>query len=99
TNDYKTTLQIFLLQNKISQKPEELFAQTKNYVMGSNVENQADYFIAKKALEDKQEELTSAFTDPNKIEIKNYINLIETFIHESELTVGFFIRGDIERYT
>src|SRR5699024_7285213 len=24
---------------------------------------------------------------------------IETFIHESELTVGFFIRGDIERYT
>ena len=99
TNAYDDSFQRFLLLNDISQKSEELFAQTKIYVMGSNVENQADYFIAKKALEDKQEELTSAFTDPNKIEIKNYINLIETFIHESELTVGFFIRGDIERYT
>jgi len=99
TNAYDDSFQRFLLMNDISQKSEELFAQTKIYVMGPNVENQADYFIAKKALEDKQEQLTSAFTDPNKIEIKNYINLIETFIHESELTVGFFIRGDIERYT
>src|SRR5690625_2997426 len=99
TNAYDDSFQRFLLLNDISQKSEELFAQTKIFVKGSNVENQADYFIAKKALEDKQEELTGAFTDPNKIEIKNYINLIETFIHESELTVGFFIRGDIERYT
>lgn len=99
TNAYDDSFQRFLLMNDISQKSEELFAQTKIYVMGPNVENQADYFIAKKALEDKQEQLTSAFSDPNKIEIKNYINLIETFIHESELTVGFFIRGDIERYT
>src|SRR5690625_24165 len=99
TNAYDDSFQRFLLLNDISQKSKELFAQTKIYVMESNAEDKTDYFIAKKALKEKKEQLASAFTDPNKIEIKSYFNLIETFIHESELTVGFFIRGDIERYT
>jgi len=99
TNAYDESFQRFLLLNNISQKAEELFAETKIYVMESEPVNEGDYFAVKKALEDEKEKLASAFSDPNKIEIKNYINLIETFLHESELTIGFFIRGDIERYT
>lgn len=99
TNAYNDSFQRFLLLNAISQKSEELYAQTKIYVMESKATNETDYFAVKKALEDEKNQLANTFADPNKIEIKNYINLIETFIHESELTVGFFIRGDIEQYT
>jgi sensor histidine kinase YesM len=67
--------------------------------MESDGVNETDYFAVKMALKKEKEQLTSVFADPNKIEIKNYIHLIETFIHESELTVGFFIRDDIEQYT
>ena len=99
TNTYDQSFQRFLLLNDISQKSEELYTQTRIYVMESGGINKTDYFAVKKALENAKDQLASAFADPNKIEIKNYINLMETFIHESELTVGFFIRDDIEQYT
>lgn len=99
TNAYDDSFQRFLLLNDISQKSEELYAQTKVYVMESKTLNQTDYFAVKKTLENEKDKLKHTFADPNKIEIKNYISLIETFINESELTVGFFIRGDIEQYT
>src|SRR5690625_610249 len=61
TNAYDDSFQRFLLLNDISQKSKELFAQTKIYVMESNAEDKTDYFIAKKALKEKKEQLASAF--------------------------------------
>src|SRR5699024_11808738 len=57
TNAYDDSFQRFLLLNDISQKSEELFAQTKIFVKGSNVENQADYFRS----EEHTSELQSRF--------------------------------------
>src|SRR5699024_8282071 len=64
TNAYDESFQHSILLNEISQKSEKLFAQTKIYVMESNTEDKTDYFIAKKALKEKKEQLTGAFTDP-----------------------------------
>ncbi|OZU88256.1 hypothetical protein CIL03_11415 [Virgibacillus indicus] len=99
TKSYHDSFQRFLLLNSISQKSEDLYSETKIVVTESNSDNEKDYFDAKQRLESEKDRLESSFDDANKIEIKNYINLIETFIHETELTVGFVLRDDIEFYT
>src|SRR5699024_5803397 len=96
---YDDSLQRFLLLNDISQTSKELYTQTKVYVMESETVNETHYLTVKRKLKNQKNTLSSTFTNPNKIEIKNYINLIDTFIKQSELTVGFFLFNDIERYT
>ncbi|MBY7142889.1 sensor histidine kinase [Virgibacillus sp. NKC19-3] len=99
TNSYDDSFQRFLLLNAISQKSEELYMHTGMYVTNAKAMNEIDYFKTKNRLENEIEQLENAFDDSNAIEIKNYINLIESFMHESELTVGFVLQDDIENYT
>ncbi|WP_449354248.1 sensor histidine kinase [Virgibacillus natechei] len=99
TNSYDDSFQRFLLLNSISQKSEELYTHTYSFVTNTTANNEADYFETKELLEDKIDQLATAFNDTDQIEIKNYSNVMETFIHESELTVGFVLQDDIENYT
>lgn len=99
TNKYHDRFQRFLLLNSISQKSTELYGLTKVYVLEPNEENAEAYFIKKRELQIEQEKLVDAFHYTEEIKTINYSHLIETFIHESELTIGFVLRGDIEHYT
>ncbi|MBO1913982.1 hypothetical protein J4G37_55355, partial [Microvirga sp. 3-52] len=57
------------------------------------------YFKRKDELTAEKEHLRTLYALNENIKIKNYINLVDTFIHESELTVGFVLKADIEQYT
>lgn len=99
TNKYDDSFQRFLLFNSISQKSDELYGLTKIYVLEPDEENAVKYFEKKNELQTEMEKLADALYYKEEIKIINYINLIETFIHESELTIGFVLREDIEHYT
>lgn len=99
TNKYDESFQRFLLLNSISQKSHELYELTKFYVIAPEEENAADFFAKKSELLDEKEKLADLLHYIEKVETKNYINLIETFIHETELTIGFVLKEDIEQYT
>ena len=99
TNKYDDSFQRFLLFNSISQKSDELYGLTKVYVLEPDEENAMKYFKKKTELQNEMEKLADGLYYKEEIKILNYINLIETFIHESELTIGFVLREDIEHYT
>ncbi|WP_164667839.1 sensor histidine kinase [Virgibacillus doumboii] len=98
TNTYNDSFQRFLLLNKISQNASELYSTTKLFVNDPSPGNSDDYFEIKADLEDNLNRLSETFYYIDTIEMKNYINLVETFIHETDLTVGFVIRDDTEQY-
>lgn len=99
TNKYDDSFQRFLLLNSISQKADELYSLTKIYVLVPEEENGQAYFNKKAELKFEQSKLEDLLPSIEGVSTKNYVNLIETFIHESELTVGFVLREDIEQYT
>ncbi|MCZ2258483.1 sensor histidine kinase [Sporosarcina sp. G11-34] len=99
TNKYNQSFQRFLLLNSISQKSDELYAFTRVYVLEPDEVNENSYFNKKAELKAEQENLRAIYSFNENIKINNYINLVETFIHESELTVGFVLKEDIEQYT
>ncbi|WP_210469785.1 sensor histidine kinase [Sporosarcina sp. 6E9] len=99
TNKYNESFQRFLLLNSISQKSDELYALTRIYVIEPEDENATSYFKRKDELTAEKEHLRTLYALNENIKIKNYINLVDTFIHESELTVGFVLKADIEQYT
>ena len=99
TNKYDESFQRFLLLNSISQKSHELYGLTELYVLASEEENEIDYFDKKAELNTEKEKLANLLHYIEKAEAKNYINLIETFNHESEVTIGFVLKDDIEQYT
>ncbi|GGB60999.1 hypothetical protein GCM10011409_42880 [Lentibacillus populi] len=99
TNIYNDSFRRFLLLNSISQNSEELYAETHKFVMEADPAKVKNYYTAKSALQNEKDKVASSFYDIDPIEMKNYRNLLESFIHESELTVGFVLRDDIEQYT
>lgn len=98
TNTYSDSFQRFLLLNKISQHASKLYATTKSFVNEPNSENADDYFEVKEDLTDNVKQLSETFYYIDTIEMKNYTNLIETFVNETDLTVGFVLRDDTEQY-
>ncbi|GGJ95635.1 hypothetical protein GCM10007063_17650 [Lentibacillus kapialis] len=98
TDTYNDSFQRFLLLNNISQHASELYSTTKSFVNEPNAENSDAYFHIKADLEDSLNQLSETFYYIETIEMKNYINLIETFIYETDLTVGSVLRDDTEQY-
>src|SRR5690625_180034 len=98
-NTYDESFQRFLRLNAISQKADDLFTRTKILIVEPEAENETAYYDAKRELQAEKEELASAFQHIEDVDLNNYHELISTFILESELTVGFHLRGDIEQYT
>ncbi|ASK62505.1 hypothetical protein CFK37_10270 [Virgibacillus phasianinus] len=99
TTSYNDSFQRFLLLNSISKQSEELYTLTAAYVTEPKQKNAKAYYQTRKLLIDDKEALGTTFTTIGQVELQNYVNLIETFINETELTVGFVIRNDIEQYT
>ncbi|GGJ51676.1 sensor histidine kinase [Virgibacillus salexigens] len=96
---YNKRFERFLILNTISQQAESLYSELKLYVNNSNTAQDTSYFQLKNGLENQKDRLLAIFNEDNTIELKNYRHIIETFIYESELTMGFVIKDDMEQYT
>src|SRR5690625_7432025 len=80
-----------------TQITEELTTQTKNITTDYDTTDMDKYFSLIQETKENQEKLFTLFNE-NDYQIKNYYNLIGTFILESKMTVGFVLRDDIEQY-
>ncbi|MDY0404760.1 sensor histidine kinase [Virgibacillus sp. 179-BFC.A HS] len=98
TSTYQTSIQRFLLLNRISQDVNRLATDAKAVVADHGAETTDAYYNNKKRLVDSMASFQKEM-DNNIVELRNYQNLLETFLHESELTVGFVILNDVEQYT
>src|SRR5690625_2292694 len=94
---YAHTFQRLLLLNTLSQLTEELSSQTKINANDYDTTDMYKYFSLIQETKENQEKLFTLFNE-NDYQIKNYYNLIGTFILESKMTVGFVLRDDIEQY-
>lgn len=94
---YDTSFQRFLILNTISQQSKELYTFTNRLV--SNPDDVSEYYERKDNLMKEKENLLQTTSGDQKIELKNYLNTLDTFIHETELTVGFVLLDDLEKYT
>ncbi|SDM22152.1 sensor histidine kinase [Sediminibacillus halophilus] len=99
TNSYHSSFERFLLLNSISQSANKLYENTKAYVMEQSEENQAAYYQSRRTMKQEEKRLQDMLSSEEQIQTKNYINLIDNIIYESEITTGFVLRDDIERYT
>ncbi|SDK02949.1 sensor histidine kinase [Sediminibacillus albus] len=99
TSSYHSSFERFLLLNTISQSANKLYEDTKAYVMEQSEENSHAYYASRKQMKENEQQLQSILADDEQIQTKNYLNLIENIIYESEITTGFVLRDDIERYT
>ncbi|QDP41299.1 sensor histidine kinase [Radiobacillus deserti] len=99
TKEYHASFDRFVTLNSISQLSNQLYQNVKAYVMEPNEENLDAYYSSLHQIEREEAELMSSKTFEETMQVKNYTNLIDSLIHESEITVGFVLRDDIERYT
>src|SRR5699024_9611867 len=99
TNTYQSSFQRFLLLNSISEKADELYSFARAFVDQSEPDHVHGFYQLKDDLVNEKEKLLNTMFDDEKIELRNYINTLDTFIHETELTVGFILLDDIEQYT
>ncbi|MFD2211224.1 sensor histidine kinase [Virgibacillus halophilus] len=99
TNTYQTSIQRFLILNRISQHTNHLADDVKALVTNHGIENTSTYYRDKRKLGDALERFSTEMNEGNHSELQNYRHLLETFLHETELTVGFVILNDVEQYT
>ncbi|UOQ50307.1 sensor histidine kinase [Gracilibacillus caseinilyticus] len=93
---YHDSFTSLLRLNTISQTAIELSDATKAYVLEREQADLAAYYDTRSTLKEQVEPL---LTDSTPIQYKNYTNMIDALIYQSELTVGFVLRDDIEQYT
>ncbi|MFB4162502.1 sensor histidine kinase [Alteribacillus sp. JSM 102045] len=99
TNEYHTSFERFLIFNSISQKASELAEDTKAYVREQNDDHLDSYYVSLEEFRREQNRLKADMEREEDIQLTNYLNLMESLIRNSEITVGFVLRDDIERYT
>src|SRR5699024_5140014 len=83
----------------ISQESDHLYRSMSTYVKEPNTENFQEYFQVRQQVINEKNQLADTFYTIDRIEMKNYVNLIETLLTETEMTVGFVILDDMELYS
>lgn len=99
TKEYHESFKRFLIYNSISQASNTLYEDTKAYVMEKDIENFQSYYGSLSYLRSEEAKLRGTIRNDEQIQMKTYINLIESLLRESELTVGFMLQDNIEQYT
>ncbi|GAA0291805.1 sensor histidine kinase YesM [Gracilibacillus halotolerans] len=94
--NYHDSFETLLRMNSISQTARDLSDHTKSYVLEQEETDLEDYYNSRLHLK----ELVLPLKDEGiPIRYKNYTNMVDALIDESELTIGFVLREDIEQYT
>ncbi|RSL33613.1 sensor histidine kinase [Salibacterium salarium] len=99
TNEYNTSFERFLIFNSISQQADELYENTNAYVRDPTEDNLTAYYISRLELRNEETRLADNMDEAENMELSNYLNLIDSLVRNSEITVGFVLRDNIERYT
>ncbi|WP_246366937.1 sensor histidine kinase [Paraliobacillus salinarum] len=98
-NDYHASFDEFFVLNSISQSSTKLYEASKNYVMSPESSYLDDYYDALGQLKEEKHLIEQQAQNQMRVQLKNYLNLVNAFIYQTELTIGFVLRDDIERYT
>ncbi|MCP8617560.1 sensor histidine kinase [Salirhabdus salicampi] len=98
-NEYHTSIERFLVLNTISQTSNELYDTVNAYVVEKTAPHLTRYYDVRQKLMEDKEQLREKVTHLDPIQLNQYIHIIDTLLQESELTVGFVLKHDIERYT
>jgi sensor histidine kinase YesM len=96
---YEKSFSQFLLLNDISQLTQNLLERVDGYVIGKDQEMLEQYYLEKKLLQSKIIILQEHSNVTDVISIKNYLNMIESFIEQSDQTVKYVTMGTIDQYS
>ncbi|MFZ4451153.1 sensor histidine kinase [Salibacterium aidingense] len=99
TDEYNTSFERFLIFNSVSQQADALYEDTNAYVRDPSEENLQAYYVSRSDMREEAARLEENQNPEQNIQVSNYLNLIESLLRNSEITVGFVLQDDIERYT
>lgn len=97
-NEYNSSFERFLLFNSISQRTNELTDKVTRFVVERDPVYVEEFQKIRKKLEGEKDSLARSMPGIDKYQLQKYENMIETFIEQGELAIGFAIRDDIDRY-
>ncbi|MFC0473327.1 sensor histidine kinase [Halalkalibacter kiskunsagensis] len=105
--NYKQTVQQydhiqerFFLLNDVSQKSTKTYEAMDSFLNKQQTSDQKQYEKSRQELLDAKEVVKDKFqNDNNYISTRNYQNMIDSLIEESDLAVAAFIEDDLEVYS
>ncbi|MBD1382889.1 sensor histidine kinase [Metabacillus arenae] len=98
-NEYNRSFERFLLLNEISQQAASVYDVVNAYVVEKDQSFLKEFQTLKLEFLQNKESLGEKLDEIDEIQLKKYQNLMSTLITESELTMGFMIRDDLNQYT
>ncbi|MGP4038833.1 histidine kinase [Gracilibacillus sp. D59] len=93
---YHQEFETLLNLNSISQSAQDLSDKTKAYVLSGEEQDLEAYYEARETFKERTDPIMQ---QTNSIRYKNYINLIDALRYQTDLTTGFVLRDDMERYS
>ncbi|MBY0097231.1 sensor histidine kinase [Mesobacillus maritimus] len=97
---YTTIQERFFLLNDVSQKSAQTYEAMETFLIRQLPTDLDQYQASRKELNTAKSRLETNFQNElNFIETKNYQNIIDSFIEESDSAVYSLLEGDIEAYS
>lgn len=97
--EYHDGYESLLALNQISRLTNQLFETVNIFLEEREVKYVVEFQNIRKDLVNETERLENKMIGADPYQIKKYENMIDTLIQQSELVIGFALRGDIDRYT
>lgn len=99
-DEYDHSFQKFLLLNEISQQTTQMTEDVNAFIVEKDMKFKRDYRLTLRALEKNQQRLAVEMeTEQNYVLVRNYLNMIDSFIEQCEKTIDSFEEGDINEYS
>ncbi|PGY07052.1 histidine kinase [Bacillus sp. AFS031507] len=96
--EYEDSFERFLLLNDISKRTNLITENLRGYLLDKETSYLKDYKKQKLKLINDQKRLNEELNS-NDITLKNYKNMIDSFLDECDATVGAFQKDDINSYS
>ncbi|MBU9723700.1 MULTISPECIES: sensor histidine kinase [Bacillaceae] len=97
---YESSLDMLFIKNEISQKTKETYNSLYLYVLEPDSRNLAEFHSKKQQLQELKSRLNQIESfDDDPISIKNYENLMLTFLEQTDLTVDLVNDRDVQAYS
>ncbi|GAA0485039.1 hypothetical protein GCM10008986_07860 [Salinibacillus aidingensis] len=98
-NEYHTSIERFLILNRVSQKSIDLYDKVNQFVLTGEEQDFEAFYKTKSEIVQEKERLNEQLTGVEDVQLNKHIHMIETLVQETEMTAGFMLRNDIEKYT
>ncbi|SES72682.1 Sensor histidine kinase YesM [Salinibacillus kushneri] len=98
-NEYHTSIERFLILNRVSQKSIDLYDKVNQFVLTGEKEDFNTYYHTRKEIIEEKNRLKEQLTSVEETQLDKHIHMIETLVQETEMTAGFVLQNDLEQYT